>query len=200
MSEERPTTALFAYGSLVDIESAAATLGHRPAGPWAATLRGWRRAFSLLRDNRRSEKTFARRDDGSVPEWILSLTLEPAGESGTAVNGALIAVDEADLARLDLREIRYERRDVSGEVATVADSPAFDRIVAYVARPENHAPRAPAGAVVLRSYVDAVEDAFARLGAGELMAFRRSTMPRPVPVVEGRLVRDEIPAGNPRRW
>ena len=92
----RRAAALFAYGSLVSAASAAQTLGGRRVAPRPAVLRGWRRAFTLRRDNRRSEKTFARVDDGSVPDWVLGLNLEPAGE-GDRVNGALIEVDEDEL-------------------------------------------------------------------------------------------------------
>ena len=69
--------AVFAYGSLVSRASIAATLGREAGDVWPATLQGWRRRFSLRRDNRTSEKSFALAD-GSIPDWILSLNLEPA--------------------------------------------------------------------------------------------------------------------------
>jgi len=195
----RERTALFAYGSLVSAESVATTLGRPPRPVRRATLRGWRRSFTLLRDNRRSEKTFARVDDGSIPDWILSLNLE-RGEGGPPPNGALIEVDETELARLDLREIRYARCEVTSTVESPGGSVPFARVVTYVARPECFAPGPPAGAVILRAYVEAVEAAFAILGPEELDAFRGSTPVPPVEVIEGELVRDEIPAGNPRAW
>ena len=40
-------------------------------------LRGWRRGFTLVRDNRACEKTFARRDDGSIPDYVLALNRRP---------------------------------------------------------------------------------------------------------------------------
>jgi hypothetical protein len=52
----------------------------------------------------------------------------------------------------------------------------------------------------MRSYLETVERAFAALGDGQLEAFRRSTGPPPVAVVDAVLVRDRIPPGNPRRW
>jgi len=190
--------ALFAYGSLVNAESAAATLGRVPE-PIPASLRGWRRSFTLARDNRRSEKTFAHVVDGSLPDWILSLNVERAAPAAEGPNGALIGVSEAELVRLDLREVRYERHEVTAEVAAPG-AQRFDRIVTYVARSERFCARPPAGAVILRSYVDAVERAFAGLGRGELDAYRRTTQAPPVEIVEGELVRDAIPAGNPRAW
>ena len=189
-------TAVFAYGSLVSAESAACTLSGRRVEPRPAALRGWRRAFSLRRDNHRSEKTFARVADGSIPDWVLGLNLEPAGDVDR-VNGALIEVGEDELARLDLREIRYARR----EVTTAVEGPVqYERVVAYVARAENHAVDPPSGAVILKSYAEAVERAFAELGPAELGEYRRTTEIPAVEVVEASLVRDRIPEGNPRAW
>ena len=68
--------AVFGYASLVSPASASHTLG-RPVAPIPARLQGWTRAWSLARDNRTSEKTFAR-PDGSEPAYCLGLNLEPA--------------------------------------------------------------------------------------------------------------------------
>ena len=73
-------------------------------------------------------------------------------------------------------------------------------MVAYSVKPAHFAPRPPAGAVILASYLRAVESAFKRLGNGHLARFRRTTGPPPVEAVEAELVRDRIPPGNPRRW
>jgi len=54
--------------------------------------------------------------------------------------------------------------------------------------------------VILATYVRAVEAAFETLGPDQLDLFRETTDPHPVEVVEGVLVRDQIPAGNPREW
>ena len=190
------STALFAYGSLVDPASAAITLG-RPV-ELAATVRleGWRRSWTQGRNNRRVEKTCARADDGSVPDWCLGLNVEPGGDPALAPNGALIEVDEADLERLDVRELRYLRADAT---AALPES-GFDRVVTYVARPEHHHPEPPPGAVVIASYVETVEAAFDRLGPGELDLYRTTTGAPPVEVVKATLIRDRIPPGNPRAW
>jgi hypothetical protein len=189
-------TALFAYGSLVDPASAAMTLGRAVELASIAQLPGWRRGWTVARDNHRVEKTFARADDDSTPDWCLGLNLDPAGAGQPGPNGALIAVSEADLARLDERELRYRRTDVTAALPACD----FERVVAYTARPEHHHPSAPPGAVVIASYLRTVEAAFATLGAAELQRFRETTAPPPAEVVEGRLVRDRIPPGNPREW
>ena len=187
--------AVFGYASLVDPASAAATLGRPVAAVEPATLRGFRRRWSLLRDNLSSEKTFERLDDGPLPRWILGLNLEPgAGED--AVNGVLIGLDSAEeLARLDLRELRYDRIEVGGGLLEPA---GCDRVFAYRAKPENSAAEPPEGAVVMKTYLAAVEAAFDSLG--ELGRYRETTPPPPVETIEARLVRDRIPPGNPRSW
>ena len=185
--------ALFAYGSLVSAHSAAETLG-REVEVHAASLRGWRRSWTLARDNRACEKTFSR-PDGSVPDVVLALNLEPGANA--EVNGALIAVEERDLSRLDVREIRYERIDVTSAVTSGLEaSPA--RAYTYVARPENFAASMPPGAVILASYERAVEDAFSTLG--ELDRFRASTAGCAAERIEPVLVTGTIPPGNPTGW
>lgn len=187
--------AVFAYGSLVSSESAAQTLGREPVELIPARLEGWRRGWTQARDNERSEKRFARRADAVAPPFCLGLDLQPDA-SAPAPNGALIELSEAELRRLALREIRYRAVEVGAAV-----SPRFDgRVLAFSARPENHRPAPPAGAVVIAAYLRTVETAFERLGPGQLEEFRRTTAAPPVEVVEAVLVRDEIPPGNPRDW
>jgi len=192
--------ALFGYGSLVDSASAGRTLGRPVAQVWPARLVGWRRRFSQARDNATCEKTFARADDGTVPEWILGLNVEPAADRAAAPNGVLIAVSESELERLDLREIRYDRREVSSAIEPEAGCPAFERVVTYVAKSSHLATEPPSGAVILASYAAAVEAAFDRLGPRQRAEYERTTLPYPVELVEGLLVGDRIPAGNPRDW
>ena len=194
--------AVFAYGSLVDPRSASLTLGREVPSPLPARLTGGRRRWSVCRDNRRSEKTFAIQPRGEIPPWIIGLNIEPAPEDvGPA--GALLEVSEAELDRLDLREMRYQRTDVTAAVAPLEGDPTadqpFDRVIGFAARPEHHAPEPPPGAVIIAAYLRTVEAAF--LSQDMLYAFRGTTATPPVPVVEGELLAgDEIPAGNPRAW
>lgn len=192
--------AIFGYGSLVDRASASLTLARPVERIWPARLIGWRRRFSQARDNRTCEKTFARTPDGLVPEWILGLNVEAGAEPDEAPNGGLIELSEAEIERLDLREIRYDRHEVTGSIAAGADVPRFDRILTYVAKPDHLALEAPAGAVILRSYATAVESAFDNFGPGHREEYRRTTLPYPVELIDGSLIRDRIPLGNPREW
>ena len=189
--------AVFAYGSLASLASAERTLG-RPVKLGAqARLAGWRRRWSLARDNLLSEKTFARADDGTVPPHCLGLNIER--RAGPGPNGLLLEITEDELDRLAVREMRYDRIEVTAEIGA-AHQPGFDRVFTFTAKPRNHAETPPAGAVILASYARTVEAAFESLGPGQLDLFRETTDPHPVEVVEGVLVRDWIPAGNPRDW
>ena len=201
MSRERERrVAVFGYGSLVSRASCEATLGEALPGLWPAELAGWRRGFTQARRNRLCEKTFARPGDGEIPEWVLGLNVEPA-RAGSWVNGALIELSAAGRERLDRRELRYRRRDVSAAFRSTGEhAPSFDLVYTYVARPEHHAPSPPAGAVILRSYAAAVEAAFADLGPGELQRYRASTDVPEVEIIDGVLIHDAIPPGNPRDW
>jgi hypothetical protein len=177
--------------------SAAETLGRPVELAGLARLRGWSRGWHVCRDNLSVEKTFARAGDGSLPGHCLGLGLEP-DDGAEDPNGALIEVSEEELERLDLREMRYERVDVTEAID--ADV-RVDRVLAYRARPEHRRPSPiPTDAVIIASYVATVEAAFADLGPGELERFRATTERPPVELIDAVLVRDRIPAGNPRGW
>jgi AIG2-like family. len=191
--------ALFAYGSLVNPESFARTLGREPTDPLSARLSGWQRRWSIVRDNLASEKTFAQHPGGELPHWVIGLNLEPDEDTDAelAPNGALIEISEGELERLDARELRYDRVDVS---ITVAGGEGFDRVVAYTAKREHFTAEPPEGAVAMAPYVRAIEAAFNALGEGEWELFLTTTGLPPVETIEPLLVRDEIPPGNPREW
>jgi cation transport regulator ChaC len=191
--------ALFAYGSLVSVPSAETTLGRPVDHAGIVRLTGWRRRWSQVRDNRATEKSFADAETGAAPTHCLGLNIEP-DSADPGPNGVLIGLSEAELDRLDAREIRYRRVDVTEAVRTGDESLAFERVVSFAAKPENFAPTPPPGAVILAPYLRAVEAGFSALGPDQLELFRETTGPTPVEVIEAVLVRDEIPPGNPREW
>jgi hypothetical protein len=195
------TLAVFGYGSLASPVSAALSLGREIEPAAIVRLEGWRRRWTVFRDNRAVEKTFAL-PDGTVPPFVVGLNIErdPGCEGA---NGVLIEITEEEAARLDLRELRYDRTDATAEVRPLAageDVPSFDRVIAYTAKPVHHAPEVPPGTIVIAEYVRTVEAAFAALGPGQLHRYRETTDLPPVAPSEAMLVADEIPQGNPRRW
>ena len=186
---------LFGYGSLVLPESAELTLG-RPVGePATALLRGWNRRFSQKRDNLTCEKTFEC-DGGRRPEWILGLNVEEGEDDAGPVNGVVIDLTEEELDRLDIREIRYDRVDVTG---SLEGDGLPERIVTYKAKEFHFAPRPPEDSIILATYAAAVESGFEALGPGELDHYLATT-PYPVDRHQATLVIDKIPEGNPRDW
>jgi hypothetical protein len=193
--------ALFAYASLVNPASAGETLGRTIDGLVPARLEGFSRGWTLGRDNLTTEKMFARAD-GTVPRFCLGVGVM-SDPDAPAPNGALIELSEAELDRLDLREMRYTRLDVTaaihvGEAGT--EPPPFDRVVTYRPRPENHKLEPPDDSIIVANYLATVEAAFDELGPGQLDLFRATTATPPVEVTEATLVRDRIPEGNPRGW
>ena len=191
--------AVFAYGSLVSPRSFEQTLGRAPSELRPRRLGGWRRRWSVVRDNHSAEKTFARRDNGELPPWIVGLNIEEdrAAATETAPNGALIEVSEAELDRLDLREMRYRRVEVTEDIE---DDAGAEAVFAYTARPEHFNPTPPPDAVRMAPYLRALEAAFGELGEGEWELFLETTEEHPGETIEPLLVRDEIPPGNPREW
>ncbi len=187
---------LFGYGSLVLPESAAMTLDRPVPEARPARLREWKRRWSLGRDNLTCEKTFEI-EGGHRPEWFLGLNVERGEDPAGPVNGVVIELTEAELDRLDIREIRYDRVDVSGLV----DGDGLpERIVTYTAKEWHFRPEPPEDAFIVATYANTVEAAFEALGRGELEAYRATTGPHPVDLVEATLVLDRIPEGNPRAW
>ena len=190
-----PRLGLFGYGSLVLPESASMTLG-RPVGELRpARLRDWSRRFSQRRDNLTCEKTFEC-DGGRRPEWILGLNVEEGEDEAGPVNGVVIELTEAELDRLDIREIRYDRVEVTG---SIEGDGLPKRLVTYKAKQFHFAPEPPEDSVILATYAAAVETGFEGLGPGELDHYLATT-PYPVERVEATLVIDRIPDGNPRDW
>ena len=192
------STWVFGYGSLVAAESAGHTF-ERPIEVVPAELRGWRRRWSLLRDNHTAEKTFAR-SDGSLPDYILGLNVEEGEDDAGPVNGGLIEIYDEERERLDQREMRYNAVEVTEQIA-LRDGELEHDVITYTAkRPEHFAPEPPPNSIVVRAYLDIVEYGFTELGEGELEHFHATTGEPPTEVAEVTLVKDEIPQGNPRRW
>jgi hypothetical protein len=191
--------AVFGYATLVSAASAGETLGRPVEFAAVARLNGWARGWTLGREQARSEKTFARLD-GSVPRFCLGLNLD-RDESAPAPNGVLIELTESELDRLDLREIRYLREDVTDEITvTGGDADGFETVYAYRARPERHHPTPPDDAVIVATYPATIEAAFEALGPDQVSLYRETTASPPVEVVEAELIADGIPPGNPRAW
>lgn len=187
---------VFGYGSLVLPESASMTVGRHVGDLRPAQLRGWKRRFSQARDNLTCEKTFEL-EGGHRPEWVLGLNVERGEDPAGPVNGVVIELTEAELDRLDVREIRYDRVEVTD---LVGGEGLPERIVTYTAKRGHFRPEPPADSVIMATYARTVERAFEALGPGELEHYLATTGPYPAELVEAQLIIDRIPDGNPRGW
>ena len=190
---------MFGYGSLVSKASIAETLGREVPAPIAARLAGWRRRWSIYRKNTAHEKVFER-VDGEPFEHVVGLNLERAPDAPESEwpNGVLIELTAEELERLDRREVRYDRVEVTDGV--VAEGAGFDRVYAFTAKAGHFAAVTPPEAIIIASYVRACEAAFSELAPGAWAEFLATTGEFPAPVVDVRLVVDAIPEGNPRAW
>ena len=151
--------------------------------------------------NTAHEKVFER-VDGEPFEHVVGLNIERAPDAAEAEwpNGALIELTEAELERLDRREVRYDRVEVEPGDAITDGPHGFDRVYAFTAKQGHFAEETPPNAIIMATYVQACEAAFNELGPGSWEEFVATTGEFPAPVVDARLVVDEIPEGNPRAW
>lgn len=193
--------AVFGYGSLVSRASIAETLGHEAPSPIPSRLAGWRRRWSIYRVNAAHEKSFER-VDGEPFEHVVGLNIERADGAPQAEwpNGVLIELTDEELQRLDRREVRYDRVEVDPGDAHTATPHGFERVFAFTAKEGHFAEEAPPSSIIIASYVQACQAAFNELGPTAWEEFMATTGGFPAPVVDARLVVDEIPEGNPRAW
>jgi cation transport regulator ChaC len=172
---------VFGYGSLVQRESAEATLGHALAvAPVKATLIGWRRGWMVGSSRESHPERDLRWPDGTRFEGVsVALGVERADDT---VNGAIFPVTDADLEHLDRRERNYHRVDVTDAVDCPTLRPG--RVVTYIPRREaldrlRAAEESGRVIVVRHAYVLPTLAAFAALGPSELGEFLRTTAPWP---------------------
>ena len=181
------STWVFGYGSLVDRSSLGGTLGRDvvPGKGWhEATLRGWSRRWNYGVGHVRGWW-----HDGEAEREVTIVALG-LGVDGGRANGVVVQVDDAELARLDHRERRYDRVDVSTQIDApgTVDGP----VMTYVPRPDAieryETARDRGAAAIEQRYWDLVEGAFATLGAAQVDEYRSTT---PAPDVPVRVLRRE---------
>jgi hypothetical protein len=169
-SSAGPQVGVFGYGSLVNIQSLATTLGREPDATYYVSLNGWMRDWTV---RCRNDSPYARfhTSDGRIPDYVLALNVQRQG-MGVATNGILFAVNEVDLRSLDTRETNYNRIDVTDQI--VGDHP-FDIVYTYTGKPEALVSAADR-AIIPASYLSVVESGFQELGERAEDAYRTSTL------------------------
>ena len=154
---------VFAYGSLMEPGSLRSTLPSTDIETLVpATLLGHARRWNVAFPNDGSQGDKAYYDeDGRRPPVVLFLNLVklPAPRPEDAVDGLLVPVDGAALARLRRREGRYRDVDVSASVelhpeSSVRFKAGRDKALAFVGRGEFTREEEVRRGVIARSYVD----------------------------------------------
>lgn len=152
---------VFAYGSLMDPDSAQATLGYAPY-LLPARLTGYRTAWNVaarINEGRNLGRTALYADGKLYEGLIVPIGLE-AGRDYTT-NGMIFLAQEEDLALLDDREVNYDRVDVTESITWFAtDAPANSfQVYTYVPKAASiemlyGVAKSGMKAVVAKSYLD----------------------------------------------
>jgi cation transport regulator ChaC len=180
---------VFGYGSLVALRTPLVVAGVSfPSLP--ARLRGFRRLWGVAMNNWEaapSKKHYVDRASRRAPKVRIAF-LDVEEEAGAAVNGLAVPVDAAQLAALDVREVNYERIDVSA-----AFEPRLaHRVFVYRGTSEARGRRQEGergGEICVSSdYLATVRQAFADLGGDALAEFEQTTAPLPFPRLDLELV------------
>lgn len=181
---------VFGYGSLLRRFG-----GVTPADGVVCHLSGFRRAWNVAMDNRRTiagYKYYVDRETGERPASYVTF-LNICAEPGSAVNGVAYRIDAALLPLLDERERNYARREVADLLDTALDGRVWAYVGTDAARRRYETGRTGGRACVSEAYHAAIRDGFARVGPAALDEFDRTTDALEVPLRA--LRRIDLPGG-----
>jgi cation transport regulator ChaC len=192
-----PDVWIFGYGSLVDPDDVERYVGFRPVEgmEWApAVLNGYERAWNVGMHNihdRDDDKFYTTVEGERYKGIVLTLGLESNRDMST--NGLVFRIEPRNLAKLDSRERRYDRVDVTTSITTSAHLNPGSSVHTYIPNRDALATgadgmQAGTGAVS-RSYHDKVAHAFAQLGEEESARYVESTRESAVPLVDLQIIR-----------
>lgn len=182
---------VFGYGSLCADPPALRREGAPDVRPAWGVLQGFRRGWTTAMRNRdpvNDPKHAVDRRTGERPDvWVTYLAVEAGADADgrPAPGGVAIPVDAALLAEYDVREVNYDRVEVTGAFRPDAgepwpggDAPTVWAYVPSVEGAARHRRAQELGAgVVLGHYADLVEAAFAGRSPAAADAYRASTAP-----------------------
>lgn len=175
---------VFGYGSLAILPGLVPGRAFHARG-FVADLEGHGRSWGVAMDNRRDLAGYKYYLDGQGERPDVSIAfLDIAPDAGSAVNGVCIPVDDARLARLDVRERNYERVDVSDCVEGAGGARVWTYVGSAAGRGRLARGRERGRAAIDAGYLRFVQQAFRRLGPAEYAACAPSLAPRDLPVVE----------------
>ena len=168
---------VFAYGSLLDKDSAGNALGRsveaRDLVP--VCLRGFRRTWGVV------ERVFSEYLDREVVAAFLDIRRAP----GEVVNGAVFSLTAGELARLEQREKNYLVIDVSRAIEPFGTQLRAERIVSFCGKRSLRPEEVTGEVVVLAKYIERVQRACLLLGGAFVEEFERTTAGIPYEIVSG---------------
>lgn len=139
---------IFAYGSLVNFDSAERTL-HRKLADSDVTL-AWLADYTRVWDY----KSTVYADSLHKKETAVFLNLRP--ESSARVNGIVFRVDEDELDSLRKREANYSLVEITGSLTPIFNEPVFAFICSDKAALSDH----DTNCVIMQKYIDLVKKGF----------------------------------------
>jgi hypothetical protein len=183
MPERRAEPAyVFAYGSLAELRDPLVIDG-KELDPVPGRLIGFRRLWGVAMNNWEeypARKHFVDPESSQAPPVRVAF-LDVEEEPGATVNGLAIPVDAERLAALDLRERRYDRRDVSAAFEPALPHQVFLYTGRRDARERARLDFSEAPIVISDEYLARVRRAFEALGPDALAEYDRTTEPPPFP-------------------
>ncbi len=173
---------IFGYGALAILQDPMVRGESHTSCVVKGYLRGFRRRWTAGMENCAPLNDGAYYVDaasGIRPDiCVVALSID---ESDDDVNGVAIPVTAAELPAFDLRELHYDRIEVSGHFSCSLTYPIWAYRANIRARRDCMVGGAQRRAYVSHTYVTGVRQAFRNLGARSWIEYRTSTDPVPFP-------------------
>lgn len=165
---------VFGYGSLVNLASAAKTLGRdiERADVQVVEATSYARVWRVV-----APVIIPAYSEEPVPAVFLDIV----EEHGSRVNGIILEVSAEELAAFDIREKQYTRIDITPYIRPRVENA---RVFAYQGKPEFFAVGF-SNPKVLKDYVELVEAGMRSWGEEFSARFRAGTRPHTLDVIEG---------------
>ena len=163
---------VFGYGSLISPKSASVGLNRRIGlkDLQTATLEGFKRCWNAVER--------IQFDGHDAPSNGIFLNLR--ADSGSEVNGVLLALQKAELEQMKLREKNYDCSDVTGQIV----EPPAGNVYTFITPPDRSATPNLRRAWVPASYFNLIRNALKLYDAQFVIAFENSTDPLEFGVLE----------------
>jgi hypothetical protein len=173
---------IFGYGALANLQDPMVGGKSHTSRVIEGYLRGFRRSWTAGMENRAPLNDGAYYVDaasGVRPDvCVVALSIDASDDD---VNGVAIPVTAAELPAFDLRELHYDRIDVSGHFSCSLAYPIWAYRANTRARRDCMVGGMQRRAYVSHTYVSCVRQAFQNLGSRSWIDYQASTDPIPFP-------------------